>query len=507
MKLHSLFLASALTLISVGAYAQSQVLQSGSVTKGHAGKWIALGTLQDAGPWSGGGPNVGITDLPIVGTGTPMCIYDAPTTNALGYHSLCFGSNYDGTRGILNFTSGGAANPLPFQFCINGTCYDFPGPGNGNVIGPNPSTLNEVASFNSITGLLIRQGPAQITDNRSAAISTQGTALTGFSDAGLSAMDIANHAFIVASGIQIYDGLRGVAHGVAGTSINLVNGVSGYVQNDMVPTGAFPVSAALFGTGISSSNNAITWGINTQLSDTTGTTVSAGTGRGLNNEFDFNVTSPNTTVNGLQIAGGSLAQPALANTFVCQNLDLPNHGTVAKWSNCFISVDGATNHFATIGAVAATGAGTNSQDITWTYRNAGNIAQTAAAAWAPTGLNIATTEAASLRVNLLGAGAYATGDGGGFDINNLIAMQGSGAVLAVGTDVGWTQVFIGPVGAATINLTSDTVNITQPTGTINLFGSVNAPNLSTVAAGTGKNFVCIDAVTKEVFEGTGASCN
>ncbi len=154
MKPSLIAVALLLSLSSV-CWAQSPVSQSGGVIKNHAAKWQTKGVVSDAGPASGGNANVGISELPIVGLGKTLCLYDAPTTNALGYHQLCLAAN-DGGNATISLTSGGSAIPNSLDININGTAYPFPGSGNGDVVGPSLSVANEFALFNGTSGKLLQ---------------------------------------------------------------------------------------------------------------------------------------------------------------------------------------------------------------------------------------------------------------------------------------------------------------------------------------------------------------
>lgn len=54
-----------------------------------------------------------------------FCMYDAPTTNATGYHYLCMDPNAEG-GGLLAFGNGGAAPQLPLSIWSNGAAITFP---------------------------------------------------------------------------------------------------------------------------------------------------------------------------------------------------------------------------------------------------------------------------------------------------------------------------------------------------------------------------------------------
>lgn len=182
-------------LISAQAFAQSPILQGGSWTPGRVPMYFGSGsgqaTVQDSGPAGGGVSGVGIKELLLVnrGTGTPpyvaqgtgpggtnFCNYDAPTSNAAGYHYICMSPNATvaGVTGsIITAGSGGAASTVPLYICSNGTCIT-PGGGiagltvgvttiaggtNGRLLYDNNGILGELAglpasSFANPTGTI-----------------------------------------------------------------------------------------------------------------------------------------------------------------------------------------------------------------------------------------------------------------------------------------------------------------------------------------------------------------
>lgn len=120
------------------ALGQSSLLQGGAWQPGHGPMYVGSGSgqpiVQDSGPASGGAIGLGYSEqlLTVRGTGTApyanagtgpygtnACNYDAPTTNATGYHYLCFSPNALG-GGLIAYGYGGTATPLPLQFNING---------------------------------------------------------------------------------------------------------------------------------------------------------------------------------------------------------------------------------------------------------------------------------------------------------------------------------------------------------------------------------------------------
>lgn len=113
-----LFALAAIAAFSMGGFSASAqtVQQSGTVTAGHAARWITNGVIGDGGTAANGL----INSLGITATGTPLCINDASTSAVGGYHQLCLGANSLG-GGLLSYNAYGGASTLPFQVNINGT--------------------------------------------------------------------------------------------------------------------------------------------------------------------------------------------------------------------------------------------------------------------------------------------------------------------------------------------------------------------------------------------------
>lgn len=238
----NVFLAAGLiSLFSINAYAQAPVLGSGTHIPHHAGMWTAQGVLQDAGPKTGGGPNVGISDLPIVGTGTPLCIYDAPVTNSLGYHYLCLGSN-DGNKGLISFGAGGTAAQIPFELCSNGSCFEFPFTVGSGVMGSPPTAVNDVTCFNNTVGTLIKSCGG-ITG---AAGTLTATATVSAAQYNLTTIPFANRGGNSHT-IFDYDGAAAIVlYGSANNNVNYYIGDTHIWQNNGLVQTASLNSAGLF---------------------------------------------------------------------------------------------------------------------------------------------------------------------------------------------------------------------------------------------------------------------
>jgi hypothetical protein len=147
------FLTFLLALLAAGtASAQSTLLQGGSYSAGHIPMYTVQGStnpqVQDSGAANGGGTvGAGLSELlmvsrgqgtaPYSGQGTgpyggTFCMYDAPVTNATGYHYLCLNPNSQG-GGMIAYGAGGAASALPLNFIVNGTTIPFTGGGGGGI--------------------------------------------------------------------------------------------------------------------------------------------------------------------------------------------------------------------------------------------------------------------------------------------------------------------------------------------------------------------------------------
>lgn len=158
------FLLCLLVLAPTLAQAQGTLLQAGAYTGGHVPMYVIGGngqaSVQDSGPAGGGGNGVGLSELGItargagvppyagLGTGpfgTNICDYDAPVTNATGYHYLCFSANAKG-GGLIAYGNSLPAAPLPLSISVNGSLFTLPGSasclGCGSMAGQNSNNVN-----------------------------------------------------------------------------------------------------------------------------------------------------------------------------------------------------------------------------------------------------------------------------------------------------------------------------------------------------------------------------
>ena len=170
-----------LAFLSPGvALGQSTLLQSGPITQGHSPMYVGSGSMQpivqDSGGAGGGGNAVGLSEIGVtirnplnvypaaaVGNGpynTNICDYDAPVTNATGYHFICISPNSLNGELIAVGAGGGASN-LPLLINVNGTTYSFPFTV-GGIVGPSTTTSGDLVLWNNTTGTLVKD-VAQVT--------------------------------------------------------------------------------------------------------------------------------------------------------------------------------------------------------------------------------------------------------------------------------------------------------------------------------------------------------
>ena len=167
-------------LFPIAAFGQSTILQSGPTTPGHVPMFVGVGTMQpivqDSGTAGGGGNSVGLSELGVtirnplnvypaanVGNGpynTNICDYDAPTTNATGYHYICISPNSLNGE-LIAVGAGGGAAQLPFFINVNGSTYSFPFVV-GGIVGPGSTTSGDLVLWNNTTGTLVKDA-SQIT--------------------------------------------------------------------------------------------------------------------------------------------------------------------------------------------------------------------------------------------------------------------------------------------------------------------------------------------------------
>lgn len=130
-----------LLLLCTPAQAQT-VTQSGTVTAGHAVRWVSNGVVGDGGTAANGL----LTSLGVTNNGGPgICLSSAPLT-AAARNQLCFAVTTNGGSKISSYIYGTATNP-GITFDINGSVQGFPAV-------TLPVTSGDGACLDGTTGLL-----------------------------------------------------------------------------------------------------------------------------------------------------------------------------------------------------------------------------------------------------------------------------------------------------------------------------------------------------------------
>jgi hypothetical protein len=227
--------------------------------------------------------------------------------------------------------------------------------------------------------------PATATDSSYSSISVDRGIFTALSQLGTTAQAIFNQAVMSGNmtSFQSYDPFRGISIAPPGSTVNTITGLAGYTLNNTVPSNQRSQTVSLFGVGICAVNNSQCWGVDTIVSDNPSvinTGMTSGSGKYLYNEFDLNITSPNTRGAGLQIGGTALpTSTTLDVNGIAINKLWGSRGVgtgTALFSNGFIAADACCAIGASIGASALSGGNVagmpvyfNYRDVSGTYQN------------------------------------------------------------------------------------------------------------------------------------------
>ncbi|WP_213761911.1 hypothetical protein [Caballeronia sp. dw_19] len=179
------------------------------------------------------------------------------------------------------------------------------------------------------------------------------------------------------AGCTAYDGLQSTITIPAGTTVTGSNAVSSYIVNKNPSTGVANSGNGVnyFSVQTCAVNNGACWTQNGILSDNSTYAISAYTGVQLNvAEYDIDVTSPYTNVQGPTLTGSSLVQPAAAVGFTIGSLSVQDP-TIAKWTYGFVTQDGVANTAFHAGALSASGTSIASQPITYNYYDSTSTVQ------------------------------------------------------------------------------------------------------------------------------------
>lgn len=154
-----------------------------------------------------------------------------------------------------------------------------------------------------------------------------------------------------------------------GTTVTGVTGFASYLENRNPSTGHGTSGNGInfFSVQICGVYEAACWAGNHILIDSDSWKVSNVKGVQLNAvEYDFNVTSPDTNVQGPTLTGSSLVQPKAAVGFTVGSLSVQDRA-LTKWTYAFVTQDGVAANAFHIGALAIGGANVPSQPVTFNY--------------------------------------------------------------------------------------------------------------------------------------------
>jgi hypothetical protein len=359
-------------VLALPSMAYAQVQPSGTFTPGHAMRVLnSAGTaVGDAGGSAGSSKNGQnyLTEIGITNTGTPLCVNDALTNAASGYHQLCLGANALG-GGLISYNAYGGASALPFNFNLNGTTVPFPGTGNGNVIGPTSPVggANDLAIWNG-SGVVIK-------DASTAFPSSFSTTPTDMAQINIGSYPLASQ---IPSGV-----LEGLVSKVVVPSSYTASpwpntAISAYILNGNPTNNGSGVS--VFSFAGTTHDGAVAFGLNPVVGncDNPAPTNGCGVDGGgwIGEEIDVNVmkkggSTPIGEAKGLVIVGGSEISPA-NSSFA---LDIFPLGTGVPWTHGLVFEDGATSGAAI--ELNQLAAGNNSASQFLTFKSTSSVPVTA----------------------------------------------------------------------------------------------------------------------------------
>jgi hypothetical protein len=239
------------------------------------------------------------------------------------------------------------------------------------------------AAFESVTAPV---PPMSMIDNKAGSITADRGTLTVATSPELTAQQIYNQAVMSGSGIIFNggDAIRGVGIANPNSTVNTVTGAVGYTYNNTVPSGQRTQTVSVQAIAVCAVGGSNCWGFDALVSDNpalTNTGVTAGTGKYLTNEFDLNITNPNSYGNGLAVGGTSLPANITVNFQGFSVTKLwgasgQESGT-ALWSNGFIAADGCCATGISIGAKATTGNNIDAMPMVFNYRDGAGVMQNA----------------------------------------------------------------------------------------------------------------------------------
>lgn len=486
-------------LWATSAAAQS-VLQSGTVTPGHATKWISNGVIGDAGTAANGLlSSIGVTNA----GGPGICVASAAQT-AAGRNQLCLSASTSGVAKI-SLQNYGTATAQNLQFDINGNTIDLPSvPGSTFATISGPFTNGDIACVTGAGalydcgfsgGLIPGAGTsggipyysAPTTLSSSALLAADkivlgggaGTAPATTANAGMSAGALTlGQAGSVLGSVVLSGSTSGAATIVpqvaAGTPTITLPNASGTVA----VSGTAPIVLSAT-TGALTCPTCVTSSGGGAITGTAPISVSAAgvvsiTGTALTKTDDTNVTltlggAPTTAlVTAASITAGWTGQLALTRGGTAANLTASNGGLVYSTASAFAILSGT----ATAGQIPRSGSSAAPSWSTATYPSTAAAGTVLAAATANV---IAATETPTLGAN--------GGTGGQVTFNG--STSGS-AILKVAAAAGSVTFQLPSTNGA-----SGEVLQTNGSGVTSWVAAAGGGTVTSVAAGTGMSFSTI----------------
>ena len=290
----------------------------------------------------------------------------------------------------------------------------------------------------------------------------------------------------------LYDGTRSTILVPSGSTVVNANAFGAYVRNRAVSGGFTGNGVAYYGIATCGVSGSACWGANYGVVDSENSTGASLTGIKLAGiELDFSVYNSATIVNGMGLILGSSVGPGSTGYSVQIN------GT-SKWSNGFVSNDGASTNAMIVGAASTSGTNIASQSVAFNAFDSAAAEHAIVATAIPVGTNLAFSILDNLRANGFFFESAATGNrpaiaaqGSDTNIGMLIAPKGAGSLLlgvGLNTITGVVATFAGlyssadPGGVAATNGLSNANSSTISTG-------VGSIKMSTANAATNTSWL------------------
>jgi hypothetical protein len=206
-------------------------------------------------------------------------------------------------------------------------------------------------------------GGLSVTGSLTSAFTTGGSFTSFLSKPGITGQSIYTG---ICSGCTSYDANQSTLTIPVTSTTTTITGYGSYINN-LAAGGNLGNGVNFFSVATCGATNSNCWGANNVLIDNTSYTTSSVTGvKLIGAEYDFDVTSTSTNVQGPNLLGSSLVQPAAAVGFSVGSLSTQNPA-IAKWTYGFTTGNGVATTAINIGALAVSGTNIASQPFLQTY--------------------------------------------------------------------------------------------------------------------------------------------